>query len=119
VLVNAGFPDVYDAGREEIENWVAQQRKAKRAAEEAAARPLVAVDGARQRRHGVALPRVDLSAREIQGPFTTAQMKPWYEAGYFASPDVLVRVRHRNDERTGFQPADRVNWSKWFGGQSS
>jgi hypothetical protein len=118
VLVNAGFPDVYDAGREEIENWVAQQRKAKRNAEAAAATGAGGAGG------GAADDmvwhyRVSISAREIQGPFTTAQMKPWYEAGYFASPDVLVRVRHRNDERTGFQPADRVNWSKWFGGQSS
>jgi hypothetical protein len=105
--VNAGFPDAYDAGKDEIENWLAQHRKAKQ-------RSAV----------GVAAPddmvwhyRVSISAREIQGPFTTAQMKPWYEAGYFASPDVLVRVRHRDDERTGFQPADRVDWAKWFGAQ--
>lgn len=112
VLVNAGFPDAYDAGKEEIENWLAQHRKAKqRSAESGGSSNKAAADDM------VWHYRVSISAREIHGPFTTAQMKPWYEAGYFASPDVLVRVRHRDDERTGFQPADRVDWAKWFGAQ--
>jgi hypothetical protein len=104
-LVSVGFVDVYDAGKDEIEAWLARHNRTKAAAAAAAA----------QQRKGDDLVwhyRVSVSAREIHGPFTTAQMSEWYKGGFFSSPDVLVRVRHRDDERTGFLPADRIEWAK-------
>jgi hypothetical protein len=105
-LVSAGFVDVYDAGKDEINAWLVRHNRTKKEAEAAASKQKKKDDDL------VWHYRVSLSAREIHGPFTTAQMSEWYKGGFFASPDVLVRVRHKNDERTGFLPADRIDWAK-------
>ena len=106
-LTAAGFNDVYEATREDIDKWRVAFEKRRAEQQRPPSGGLANL---------VWHYKLTPVAREVHGPFTTDQMREWYRGGFFKPDgDVVVRARFAGDERTGFKSVSRIDWKKFVG----